>query len=64
MWTGTAWDWVVVAVCWALAFGVFRAIGGVDGAANAFQNWGRASAKKRAGKLALPSARSPSPHAD
>ena len=47
MWTGTAWDVVVLVIGYGAALWLFNALGGFYGAADAFERWGRASATKR-----------------
>ena len=47
MW-GFHGDWFVVGGLYVLGFGVFRWLGGIDGAADAFRRWGaRESARRR-----------------
>ena len=42
---------IVIAVLYLLGFGFFQLIGGLAGAADAFQSWGHASASARHNRL-------------
>jgi hypothetical protein len=41
------WSWVVVAVLYALGMGFFSLLGGLSGAADAFQKWGSKTGSAR-----------------
>lgn len=53
MWSGTAWDWVVVAGLYLFGLGVFGALGGFAGASRALQRWGRTTSIRRARRLGV-----------
>jgi len=41
------WDWIVIGVLYALGIGFFHVLGGLGAAAEALQQWGRASSSVR-----------------
>jgi hypothetical protein len=41
------WSWVVIAVLYALGMGFFWLLGGLGGAADAFQKWGSRTGSTR-----------------
>jgi hypothetical protein len=41
------WDWVTIVVLYLIAVGFFALLGGVSGAADALEGWGRRSASTR-----------------
>lgn len=47
-------EWIVIVALYVLGMGLFHLLGGLGAAAEAFQKWGAASARKRA-KQASPS---------
>jgi hypothetical protein len=53
MWTGGAWDWVIVVILYGFGLSLFRALGGIAAAATALQRWGRTTSGRRAQKLGL-----------
>lgn len=53
MWSGTAWDWLVVGALYALGLGAFGALGGFAGASRALQRWGRSTSIRRARRLGV-----------
>lgn len=44
------WSWIVIAVLYALGMGFFSLLGGLGGAADAFQRWGRTTAARPSGR--------------
>jgi hypothetical protein len=44
-------DLIVIGVLYVVVFGVFHRVGGLAGAADAFESWGRASASARPTRL-------------
>jgi hypothetical protein len=44
---GAMWSWLVVAVLYALGMGFFSLLGGLGGAAEAFQKWGSKTGSER-----------------
>jgi hypothetical protein len=53
MWTGTAWDWVIIGLGYAVGLGFFQVLGGLAAASRAIQDWGRRTSLRRAEKLGL-----------
>jgi hypothetical protein len=53
MWSGSAWDWVIVVALYGLGLALFLSLGGFASAAQAIQRWGRTSSARRAEKLRL-----------
>lgn len=51
MWTGGAFDWVVVIVLYVGGIGFFHFLGGIRAAGEAFERWGRESSRRRRAKL-------------
>lgn len=41
------WSWLIIAVLYALGMGFFSLLGGLGGAADAFQKWGSRSGSAR-----------------
>jgi hypothetical protein len=44
-------EWILIIGLYALGMGMFHILGGLDSAAQAFQKWGEATARKRAKRL-------------
>ena len=51
MWSGTAWDWVIVGVLYGLGVGTFQLLGGFRAASDALRRWGNATSVRRAREL-------------
>ena len=44
-------NWIAIALLYALGMGMFRWLGGISAAADAFSRWGRATAERRRGAV-------------
>lgn len=44
-------EWILIIGLYALGMGMFHLLGGLDSAAQAFQKWGEATARKRAKRI-------------
>jgi hypothetical protein len=53
VWSGSPWDWVIVAALYGLGLTLFLSLGGFATASQAIQRWGRTSSARRAEKLRL-----------
>ena len=53
MWSGTGWDWLVIAALYGLSLATWTFLGGLATASRAFRGWGRATAIRRARRLGV-----------
>ncbi len=53
MWSGTAWDWVVVVALYGVGLATWAFLGGFATASRAFRGWGRATSIRRARRLGI-----------